>query len=195
MRSACAPTGSSARRATGRSVSASSEQSAAPPKSSNAATPSPPTPPATSSATPRKSPSVTPSPFSSTAAASPPKSRRKDSDAMKVHLASKPAMTIHRRILTKDRIVYLLVGKKPFKYTRGRSRIAYIGTSKRGARRVASSAAYRADEVFSERGSRFMDVFIVSCEARPGLKSWTHLERALLALFVARYQQLPLCNK
>jgi len=34
---------------------------------------------------------------------------------MKVHLAFKVAMTVHRRILTKDRIVYLLVGKKPFK--------------------------------------------------------------------------------
>jgi len=102
---------------------------------------------------------------------------------MKVHVASKPAMTVHRRILTKDRIVYLLVGKKPFKYKGGKSRIAYIGTSKRGARRIASSAAHRADEVFSRWGSRQMDVFIASCEARPGLKSWQYLERALLANF------------
>ena len=114
---------------------------------------------------------------------------------MKVHVASKPAMTVHRRILTKDRIVYLLVGKKPFKYKGGRSRIAYIGTSKRGARRIASSAAHRADEVFSRWGSRQMDVFIASCEARPGLKSWQYLERALLANFLAQYLELPFCNK
>jgi hypothetical protein len=114
---------------------------------------------------------------------------------MRVQLASKPAMTVHRRILTKDRIVYLLVGRKPFKYSGGRSRIAYIGTSKRGARRIASSAAHRADEVFSKRGSRQMDVFIASCEARPGLKSWAYLERALLANFLAQYQELPFCNK
>lgn len=114
---------------------------------------------------------------------------------MKVHLTSKPAMTVHRRILTKDRIVYLLVGKRTFKYQGGRSRIAYIGTSKRGARRIASSAAHRADEVFSKRGSKQMDIYIASCSARPGLKSWKYLERALLAQFLGWYQQLPLCNK
>ena len=114
---------------------------------------------------------------------------------MKVHLASKPAMTVHRRILTKDRIVYLLIGKKPFKYKRGSSRIAYIGTSKRGANRIANSAAYRADEVFSKWGSKQMEVFIASCTAKPGLKSWEYLERALIANFVAIYQSLPLCNK
>jgi hypothetical protein len=115
--------------------------------------------------------------------------------SMKVHLASKPAMTVYRRILTKDRIVYLLVGKKPFRYRGGKSRIAYIGTSKRGVKRVASSAAHRADEVFSKWGSREMDVFIASSEAKPGLKSWKYLERALLAHFLARYQELPFCNK
>lgn len=114
---------------------------------------------------------------------------------MRVQLASKPAMTVHRRILTKDRIVYLLVGRKPFRYRGGRSRVAYIGTSKRGVQRVASSAAHRAEQVFSKWGSRQMDVFIASCEARPGLKSWKFLERALLAHFLARYQDLPFCNK
>jgi hypothetical protein len=114
---------------------------------------------------------------------------------MRIQLAKKSAMTVHRRILTKDRIVYLLVGKKTFKYRGGRSRIAYIGTSKRGARRIASSAAQRADEVFSKWGSRQMEVFIASCSARPGLKSWAYLERALLAQFLAWYHQLPFCNK
>jgi len=114
---------------------------------------------------------------------------------MKTHLASKSAMTVHRRILTKDRIVYLLVGKKPFKYKRGRSRIAYIGTSRQGAQRIANSAGYRADEVFSKRGSKQMEVFIASCAGIPGLKSWGYLERAFLALFYARYKSLPLCNK
>jgi hypothetical protein len=114
---------------------------------------------------------------------------------MKVHFTSKPAMTVHSRILTKDRIVYLLAGMKPFKYLGGRSRIAYIGTSKRGARRIASSAAFRTDEVFSKRGSRQMEVFIASCSAKPGLKSWKYLERALLAQFLAWYRELPFCNK
>jgi hypothetical protein len=114
---------------------------------------------------------------------------------MKVHVASKPAMTVHRRILARHRIVYLLVGKKTFRYKGGRSRIAYIGTSKKGASRIASSAAHRADEFFSKWGSRQMEVFIASCSARPGLKSWTHLEHALLARFLQLYRELPFCNR
>lgn len=114
---------------------------------------------------------------------------------MKVHLATKFAMTVHRRILTKDRIVYLLVGKKSFKYKTGRSRIAYIGTSKRGAKRIASSAAANAEEMFSKRGSKEMHVFIASSTGRPGLATWELLERAFLAEFLNNYKQLPFCNK
>jgi hypothetical protein len=114
---------------------------------------------------------------------------------MKVHLDSKVAMTVHRRILTKDRVVYLLVGKKSFTYKGGRSQIAYIGTSKRGAKRIASSAANKAEEVFSKWGSKDMEVYIASCAARPGLPSWKYLERALLTEFVNNYRELPFCNK
>ena len=39
-----------------------------------------------------------------------------------------------------------------------------------------------------------MDVHVVSCEGRPGLKSWGLLERALLAHFRFRYFEVPLCN-
>jgi hypothetical protein len=113
---------------------------------------------------------------------------------MKVQIDSKSAMTVYRRILTKNRIVYLLVGKKTFKYKGGRSRIAYIGTSKRGAKRIASSAAERAEKMFSRWGSKEMQVYIVSCDAKPGLQSWKYLERALLAQFLSYYQQLPFCN-
>jgi hypothetical protein len=39
-----------------------------------------------------------------------------------------------------------------------------------------------------------MDVHVVSCEKRSGLKSWTLLERALVAQFRSRYWNVPLCN-
>lgn len=114
---------------------------------------------------------------------------------MRVSLSPKPAMTVHRLILRKSKVVYLLVGLKPFKYHGGKSRIVYIGTTKKGADRIASSAAYRAEEILANRGFRAMDVYIVSCGSRPGLKSWSYLERALLAEFKALYQELPMCNK
>ncbi|MBI1955966.1 MAG: hypothetical protein HYS38_06190 [Acidobacteria bacterium] len=114
---------------------------------------------------------------------------------MRVNLSSMTAMTVHRRILKKDKVVYLLVGPKRIKYKRGRSRIAYIGTTKKGAKRIASSVAYRAEEILAHWGFRQMDVYIVSCTSVPGLKSWRYLERALLAEFLALYQRLPKCNR
>lgn len=114
---------------------------------------------------------------------------------MKVHIDSKVAMTVHRRILRKNRIVYLLVGKNSFKYKGGRSRLAYIGSCKYGAWRIAASFPDRAEEIFSRWGSKEMQVFIASCEGRSGLQSWKYLERALLAEFLSYYRALPFCNK
>jgi hypothetical protein len=71
---------------------------------------------------------------------------------MIVSLKRKPAMTVHRRILEKDKVVYLLVGPRPIKYENGSSKIAYIGTTKKGADRMATSAAHRAEEIMEMRG-------------------------------------------
>lgn len=114
---------------------------------------------------------------------------------MKVHLEKKPVMAIHRRILKKDRVVYFLVAPMPQEYAGGRSRIVYIGTTKKGARRIASSAAYRAQELLEQRGFRKFYVFVMSCKGRPGLKkTWIHLERACLAEFRSQYHEPPRCN-
>ena len=114
---------------------------------------------------------------------------------MKVHLSEKPAMTVHRRIIKKTKLVYLLVGPRPIKYRDGKSRIVYIGTTSKGAKRIASSIAHRAGEVLETRGFRNMDAYVVSCGAMPGLKSWRYLEKALLAEFRSCYHELPRCNK
>ena len=114
---------------------------------------------------------------------------------MKAFLNTKPAMVVHRRILKRDKVVYLLVGPKPHKYEHRRSRILYIGTTKRGAGRIAASAAYRAEDILEKRGIRSMEVYMVSCTAVPGFKSWLFLERALLAGFKLRYSELPFCNE
>jgi hypothetical protein len=104
-------------------------------------------------------------------------------------------MTVHRRITKKDKLVYLLVGPLPTKYRDGKSRIVYVGTTSKGAKRIASSIAHRAGEVLEARGFRNLDAYLVSCEAIPGLKSWRYLEKALLAEFRSRYHELPRCNK
>lgn len=109
---------------------------------------------------------------------------------------SKPkhVMTVYRRILDKSKFVYLLLSNNPHRYARGRSRIVYIGTTRRGVGRVAGSVAQRAEECFDGRGRKRMDVHVVACSPVPGLKSWRLLERALLAEFQSSHLELPVCN-
>ena len=113
---------------------------------------------------------------------------------MRVSINRKPAMTVYRRALKHRRLVYILAARKPLKYREGRSRILYIGTTKKGISRIASSVAHRSKQILKQRGVREIDVHVVSCEARPGLKSWGLLERALVAQFRSRYFEVPLCN-
>jgi len=103
-------------------------------------------------------------------------------------------MTVYRRVLKHGKLVYVLAARKPLKYPDGKSRILYIGTTKKGISRIATSVAHRSKKILKQRGVREMDVFVVSCEARPGLKSWGLLERALVAQFRSRYFDVPLCN-
>lgn len=114
---------------------------------------------------------------------------------MKVHLASKPVMTVHRRILKKKKLVYLLVGPRVIGYAEGKSRVVYIGTTSKGASRIAKSAAFRAEEILAQRGFRSMDVYVVTCPPVGGLKSWIQLEKALLAAFRGLCHEKPLCNR
>lgn len=114
---------------------------------------------------------------------------------MKVTLIPDEAMTVHRRILRKDKLVYLLVAPKPQKYPEGKSSIVYIGTTKKGAKRIATSAAHRAEEILQLWGIKYMNVHVVACSAVQGLRTWVHLEKALIAEFRSNYFRIPLCNK
>jgi hypothetical protein len=86
------------------------------------------------------------------------------------------------------------VTDKRLKYPNGKSRVAYIGTTKRGIRRVASSAARHADEILSLRGVRSFDARVVTCQPRQRVKTWLVLERALLVVFRELYGSQPRCN-
>jgi hypothetical protein len=94
-------------------------------------------------------------------------------------------------------MVYLLVANKPFKYDSGRrSHIIYIGTTGKGANRPATSAVGKASEAFRElRGVREIKVHIATCRGRKRMKTWEHLESALLATFRELHWELPRYNK
>jgi hypothetical protein len=81
------------------------------------------------------------------------------------------------------KLVYVLVADKRLDYPKAKSRIAYIGTTKRGLRRVASSVAVRTDQILALRGVRSLDARVVTCQPRQRVKSWFVLERALILTF------------
>lgn len=103
-------------------------------------------------------------------------------------------MTVHRRIMDRDRIVYLLTVPKPIRYRSGRTRIVYIGTTRRGVSRIAASVAARATDAFDGDGRHRVEVYVLACTPTPGLDSWRLLERALISEFRARHHDLPACN-
>jgi hypothetical protein len=92
-----------------------------------------------------------------------------------VSLKRQPAFTATRVTIGKDKLVYVLVADKRLSYEEGKSRIAYIGTTKNGASRVASSVAYRAQEILELHGVRSISARIITCKPRQGVETWRKL--------------------
>ena len=111
-----------------------------------------------------------------------------------VTLMRAEAMSVHRIVVGKSKLVYFIIADKRLDYASGRSRIAYIGTTENGSSRVASSAAFRAEEILSWRGVYSLHTRIITCRPRQNVKSWKKLERACLLAFRERFGQVPWCN-
>jgi hypothetical protein len=126
---------------------------------------------------------------------------------LKIRPSPKPLLTMTRSHQWSPRMVYILTANKylPYKYlpykgarlkTVGRSKILYIGTTKRGAGRPAASAVNKASEVFYHlHGVRTIEVHILTCAPHNKKHTWKRLEAALLDAFRTRYFQLPKYNK
>jgi len=99
-----------------------------------------------------------------------------------------------RVLIGKSRLVYVLIADKRLKYKDGKSRIAYIGTTKKGMSRIAQSIAARAEDILSLRGVYSFHARIITCGRRQNVKTWHKLERALLLAFKERYGEVPRCN-
>ncbi len=113
---------------------------------------------------------------------------------LSISLKPKHAMLVTRVSIGKKKLVYTILVKNALKYPWGRSRIAYIGTTKKGVARIAQSVAARAQDVLSIYGVREFTVRIVTCSPKPGVKTWQKLERAFLLSFRHKYGALPKCN-
>jgi hypothetical protein len=117
--------------------------------------------------------------------------------ALRVKCSKDALLTVERSRQWNRRMVYVLVADRSFKYSNGRrSRIIYIGTTGKGARRPATSAVDKASEAFANlRGVKKIEVHIATCRGRKAVKTWKHLESSLLAVFRDRYWKLPEYNR
>lgn len=115
-------------------------------------------------------------------------------DRLRVSLKSIPAMTMTRIALDHERLVYVICANRKLTYPNGRSPIVYIGTTRTGVARMATSAADRSWDVLWSRGVTSFEVRVITCPARQGLKSWIKLERAMLLAFREKFGEPPMCN-
>jgi hypothetical protein len=111
-----------------------------------------------------------------------------------IRTAAKPALVISRPAFLADRLVYVAVANKALKYRHGKSCVAYIGTTEAGAARIASSAAFRAEDLLALHGVTSISFFVVTCAARQAVKSWHKLEVGLVLTFKHLYGDVPKCN-
>jgi len=117
------------------------------------------------------------------------------SKKLRVKCKPEPAITIYRLAFKTDKLVYIARANKKIKYPWAKSRIAYIGTTKKGARRIASSAAWKGEDLLYQYGIKHLDFHIVSCGKRPNVESWKKLERALIIRFKEIHGAIPKANK
>ena len=115
----------------------------------------------------------------------------------RLQLSLKPeaALTATRVSVGKKKLVYVLVAGRRLRYgKKHRSRIAYIGTTRKGISRVAKSVAFRANSILELRGVKSFEARVVTCPPRPNVATWLKLERALLVAFKERFGEIPKCN-
>ena len=115
-------------------------------------------------------------------------------DRLTVKASKSPAITITRAAVRSRKLVYIAVANKKLEYKTGWSKIAYIGTTKNGAHRMASSAASKALDMLNIHGVTKLDFYVVVCKSRQNVQSWRKLERGLLLSFKDEYGEPPTCN-
>jgi len=104
-------------------------------------------------------------------------------------------MVVNRVSTDHEKLVYVITTDKPLRYKKGSSHIAYIGETKKGVERIASSLANKADTLLTRWGVRHLVVRVVTCRPLQRIKTWKKLETALLLCFRDRHGQLPILNK
>lgn len=103
-------------------------------------------------------------------------------------------VSVSNEVLAREKTVYFHIVNKPLKYPYGRSRIVYIGTTKKGIRRIMGSIAERLEDEFNIHGVSAVEVHEIGCTPRQRVKTWRMLERAALITFRQMYGEVPWLN-
>ena len=104
------------------------------------------------------------------------------------------AVQITRSAIRSSKLVYVVRANKKLRYRHNTSSIAYIGTTKKGADRIAGSMAKQARDLLGTHGIKHLSAFVVTCRAQQHVKSWKLLERALIIRFRELYGGVPVGN-
>jgi len=111
-----------------------------------------------------------------------------------VSLKPKVLLQVNRMRIGEGKLVYVLLADRKLKYPYGGTSVINIGTTKKGLARVASSVAYRAEGILSQRGVRTCSARVITCRRRPKVQTWRKLERATLLSFREKYGNVPKFN-
>jgi hypothetical protein len=113
---------------------------------------------------------------------------------LRLSLKRDEALRANKVVVGKDKLVYVLIADKRLKFPNGKSRIAYIGTTRKGMARIAQSAAGRAEAMFALHGVRSFHARFITCQPRQNVRTWMKLERAMLLCFKEKFGEIPKCN-
>lgn len=113
---------------------------------------------------------------------------------LSIKKSKRVALTISRSAVRAKKLVYIARASKKLNYPLEHSHIAYIGTTKRGANRIASSAAKKAEELLTEHGVKHLEFYVVRSGRRRNVESWKKLERALIITFRTMFGKPPKGN-
>jgi hypothetical protein len=113
---------------------------------------------------------------------------------LKIKFRLEPVMSISRRAFREKKHVYLARANKRHKYKWGKSRIVYIGSTKVGAARIASSAVWKGADLLFDHGVKLLELHVVSCGKIQNLETWKKLETALLIKFREAFGEVPRAN-
>jgi hypothetical protein len=92
------------------------------------------------------------------------------------------------------KLVYALITNKSLRYPYGRSKVAYLGTTQRGIKRITESVAEHAEDILGNHGVTKLSTKFFTCRGRRRVRMWKKLERALIIAFREQYGAVPRYN-